>query len=858
MNKIFSITISALLIILTMNGASTEPSRYEGKTVKRVIFLGLKNIDEEDLAYEVAMETQVNTPLNSFSVRTDIINLYNYSGGLFDTIDVSIEESEGGVILTFLFKERKLITEVELKGVGELSETDLTTLISVKIGDPLRIDSIDKSVAQLKAKYVSEGMLNAVIRYDIIPESEEDTVKVVFRIDEGEPLKVQKVSLFGSSKVHVEELLALMETKETGLFRDGVFKRDIFEQDKGKILAYYRQLGYLDAQLLDDGDENVIKYEWTDPDKKEERGIFITLKISEGDIYYFDGYTVKIASHEGDKPVYTIDSITGEFQMATSDYDDDKPVFNDTMFQADRQGISFKYASQGYIFARVVPNRTVTERDVLVDGKIEKRKFVKIDFVIDEGSQAYIEQIIIKGNQKTKDKVIRRELVVKEGELFDARKMQISRELVYNLGFFKQVNVDVRPGSRDGFMNLIIDVEEQPTGTISLGGGYGTTSGFSIFSDLGENNLFGNGQRVGLRLEYGPTRSSVTLSFSERWLLDYPIGFNASIFYNVFTLQAGSLFPDSTEISEYQKEAFGYSLGLSYRFWYYYTVGTLWSHSFKRIVNPSGNSPDTVFILESLGIQEKRAVTMYSYRDSRDNYMNPTSGYRAGAGVTFTGGSILGGEDHFLKYTPEFSIYYSPFTLPYLKSHPCVIEARISATFLREPFSSSSVSSQQNPIINEWLEAEDRLYLGGVETLRGWEYFDFSLPRSWRYVGLYHRIIYGLEFRVPLHPQMLWMALFFDGGALYSDEFWEGHLTGNMKEIVDEDIASGELMRIGDIWNQRNELLSYYKYSYGFGFRIQIPMMPLRFWFGKQMIYDGSFRTISGYNFQFGIGDMRF
>ena len=109
---------------------------------------------------------------------------------------------------------------------------------------------------------------------------------------------------------------------------------------------------------------------------------------------------------------------------------------------------------------------------------------------------------------------------------------------MYNLGFFKQVNIDVRPGSRDGYMNLIVDVEEQPTGTISLGGGYGTTSGFSIFADVAENNLLGNGQRVGVRFEYGPERTSITLSFAERWLFNQPIGLNTSVFYNLYNVKS--------------------------------------------------------------------------------------------------------------------------------------------------------------------------------------------------------------------------------------------------------------------------------------------------------------------------------
>jgi outer membrane protein insertion porin family len=437
--------------------------------------------------------------------------------------------------------------------------------------------------------------------------------------------------------------------------------------------------------------------------------------------------------------------------------------------------------------------------------------------------------------------------------------MQVSREKIFNLGFFKQVNFDVRPGSREGLMNLIVDVEEQPTGTISLGGGYGTTSGFSIFADIGENNLLGNGQRVGLRFEYGPLRSSITLSFNEPWLFDYPVGFNASVFYMLSTVPTSSIFPNSNEEAEYQKQSIGYSLGLSYRFWYYYGVGTVWSHAFKSVINPTGNSSDAVFLEEALGVQQKRTMTFYTYRDSKDNYMNPTRGSRVEFAVAFTGGYFLRGDDHFIKYSPDMYVYYSPFHLPFLKTHPCVIEVRANANFLMPPMMRDKVEQFQARASDEWLESEDRLYIGGPETLRGWEYFDLALPSSWR-IGLYHRILYGAEFRIPIHPQMLWMAFFFDAGSLWTDQFWEKTLTDSSKEILLEDKATKQVYDITDFFDA--DLMYYFKYSYGFGFKIQIPMMPLRFWFGRKMVWTGKdhgyFREIGDFTFQFGIGDMRF
>jgi outer membrane protein insertion porin family len=342
-----------------------------------------------------------------------------------------------------------------------------------------------------------------------------------------------------------------METREKTFFRDGTFNIDVFEQDKDRILALYRERGFLDAQIIEDR----VEYEWRNPQKQDVRGIFIIITIHEGEKYYFDGYTIEIESDNG-KPLFTPESLLRGLQLNKVG-----DIFNDTLFQRDRQTISFRYASEGHIFARVVPNRTITEREVKVGGSPQTRKFVKIDFTISEGPKAYIENIIIKGNRKTKEKVIRRELIIKEGELFNAARMQLSRERVFNLGYFKQVNFDVRPGSRDGYMNLIVDVEEQPSGTISLGGGYGTTSGFSIFADITENNFLGRGQIAGIKFTYGPYMAAVTLSFIERWLFDWPVAFRTSISYGLYTFQESSIFPTGTSVSEYQRQTFGYSLG---------------------------------------------------------------------------------------------------------------------------------------------------------------------------------------------------------------------------------------------------------------------------------------------------------
>ena len=862
-----SILVISIMTLFASQMLYSQASKYEGKMVKKIIFVGLKNTNEDDLLY--VMKTTVGYPLKAVEIRDDIKKIFKK--GNFESIVVEIEEFKDGVRLKFVCKERPVIREIKFKGLDEVSETDLTSVILIKEGATIRKDYLEKSVSAIKKKYEAEGLFNAVVRYEVktIRGEDDNSVRVTFIIDEGEEIKIQKLTILGARMLGVKELYAVMETQEKGLFKEGDFKKDVWEQDKAKLIAYCRQNGYLDTQILDES----VEYEWINPEKKEKRGIFITLKVSEGERYYFDKYSVQIKGKPGET-VFTSKEIMKDFEQTRRG-----AVFNDTLFQMDRQMISMMYASKGYIFARVVPNKTITVEKTVVRGKTETRKLVAVEFVIEEGTQAYVDMIIIKGNKKTKDKVIRREVLLKEGDLFDSRKLQLSREKVYNLGFFKQVNIDVRPGSREGYMNLIVDVEEQPTGTISLGGGYGTTSGFSIFADVAENNLLGNGQRVGVRFEYGPERISGSLSFTERWLLNQPVGVNASIFYNLYNVRSNQTVFQNTSIlntnqtsadeANYKREAIGYALGPSYRFLDYYTIGTSWSHAFTKVKDVSGNSSEEVFYSRKLGYQEKRSIVLFISHDSRDNYLNPTKGFNVDLGANFTGGGVLGGSDHYIKITPEFYFYFSPFHLPFLKSHPCVFELRASGSFIVKPINSNAVdrkqprhsrfyylSGGQFDLKDPWLEPEDRLNLGGPETLRGWDYYDNKFPNSWQNVGLFHRILYGIEFRVPIHPSMLWLVLFLDAGSLWSDPFWEKQLSLDNQKIVARDLLTKDLRHIQDFG--KSDILKYFKYSYGFGFRIQIPMMPLRFWFGRKMIYTGKFKSVGGFQFQFGIGDMRF
>jgi outer membrane protein insertion porin family len=911
-----AVASSSAVFFLSGSRAFSVSSRFEGKTIKKIEFVAVRkisggkeevvkfnNVDGQSLIASENRKNAINKnnkseitydvidteePLRSDRVR-DTIKLL-FSEGKLSDVRVEVQEFGDGVVVRFFCEELPLVSKIEFKGLDKVMETELKEKVLLKEGEPYRRDLMEKSLPAIKKQYFEKGLFNCVLDYkiDTDPDKTDGSIKVTVIIDEGEDVKIAKVSILGANQIHDYELRTFIETKEKKMLDDGNYKQEVFEQDKQKVIAYYKQNGFLNAEIIND--PNQIEYNWENPDDTGSavRAVYITLKIREGERYYFDGYEVKgITGTIGDKEndeFITTDKALASFGLKKRNASDPSErlgvligtssnmdtVLDNTLLEKDRYNLGMEYAHYGHLNARITPTFVERVEDRDVNGRIEKRKFRKYTFTVSEGTPSRIEKIYIRGCKKTKEKVVRREVLLKEesnghAELFDSYKMQMTRERIFNLGFFKEVNIDIRPGSAEDKVNVIIDVQEQPTGTISLGGSWASQSGFSIFADLGEKNLMGTGRSVHLKVSYGPTVMSTTVGFTEPWLMDYPIAFSSSVFFSRRNwTDSNSIFPNSSESAYYTRQTYGYSLGLAYRFWYFFTTGINWTHSWKNIIDADGSCSDTIFIEKSLGIQVKREISTYINYDSRNNYLNPTKGLRATFEVGMIGGVLLRGDDHFMRYSPGIECFYSPFNIPFTENYPIVLEFRASATFLAPPFMRNRVARMQSQERNPWLESDDFLYVGGAGLqgtgiLRGWEWGDTSFPDSWNH-GLFHQVLYGAELRIPIQPQYLWTAFFFDAGSLWGDSFWDRHQTDEVESMFAKDKASGKMYDIDQF--SKVKLMPYFRYSWGFGFKIQIPMMPLRFWFGQKLLWSGTnhgyFKSISGFNFQFSIGDMVF
>jgi len=865
----------------------SQAEKYFGKKIKKIEFQGNKNTSKSDLFDIIQMK--VGMILTAEIVNNDIKNIF--SKGSFSSASIEGAEYEGGAAVTFILEELPIVEEIEFKGMEELTEQEIIETLPLKKDEVFTEKKVLDSVQILIRQYREKGYFNAAIKIKKAePDPKKNIVKVVFIIDEGEEIKIDKITISGAKVFEPDDIKGAMELEEEGWISDGTFTKEKLDTDRKNILTFYRQNGYLDV-LVEDAKWEIL---WKNPQEKNERVIHIQINIKEGEQSFFNGYDIEwnsdFVNRETNKPVYNKEKLYYYMEFTNSDIGD---VFDDEKYNRDKGIINFEYSQLGYIYARV---QAFQEAIILTEEKLKEaenlplqkkykennidyynierlrallreepqkkgKKFIHTRFNISEGSKGYVEEILVKGNTKTMDKVIRRELLIKEGELFNVAKVQRSREEIYNLGFFKEVGIDYRPGSKEGNMNLIFEVQEQPTGMISLGGGYGTMTGFSINADISENNLNGTGQRISGKIIFGPKQTSLGASWTEPWLFDKPWSLTLGTNYMRTLVPAASLDISGKLVEEpyYEEDAFEIGAGLGHEMFanwiHYHRIGTV----FSMASNPSGLVDDSIYLLISQGWQRKNTLTNGISYDNRDNVFNSTKGLKANVSMDIVG-KYLGGHDHYNRYEASTQYYWWPFDFTFfnlirksiLRRWRFVFEHRFSGAFTQQ---TQPVYSEQKKYENLFVESKDKLFIGGYESLRGWDYRDPVHPETWSGGGS-HRLLFGSEFRIPIEPSLVWFVLFFDAGALFQ----------NMDEYVIDETTSDsriENLKISQI-NKKTLSMSYFRYSWGMGIRLQIPIMPIRLYWARKLIWNseaGWFRNHpedKEFHFVFGIGDKRF
>ncbi len=396
---------------------------FERKKIVRITIVGNKRIESE--AIKRLLKAKEGELFSKKKLSADLKRVYNM--GYFDDIRVEAVDVPGGKEVIFTVKEKPTISDISIKGNIALTDDKIKEVLDIKTGSILNIHNVYNNIEMIKGLYKEKGYHNVRVTFNT-ESLKADRANLVFTIEEGEKALIKEIIFEGNDAYSSDHLQGLMKTSEKGFFSwltsSGELNQEVLDQDITKIAAYYHNNGYIQAKVAEPHITFADDY------------IYIKIKIEEGPKFGIGNVTV-----EGDL-------IKPEDELLSLIAINKEKIYNREVIRKDILTLLDVYSDAGYAYADVVPR--INEDPA--------RQEVDIAYTITQGKPVYFEKIIITGNTKTRDKVIRRELKIYEQELFSGKRLKQGSRNLYRLDYFEDIKVNTSKGSSDGKMNLHIDV----------------------------------------------------------------------------------------------------------------------------------------------------------------------------------------------------------------------------------------------------------------------------------------------------------------------------------------------------------------------------------------------------------------
>ncbi|MBV2169534.1 MAG: outer membrane protein assembly factor BamA, partial [Bdellovibrio sp.] len=468
---------------------ASAASVSSGLTIKKIEVSGNRKIEKDAILAKILSKT--GEAYSAQHIREDVEALFKL--GFFNNIEVDRQVSGKDVVLTYKVLEKPSIVEIAYEGNSEVKSEDIGDATGIKAYQLLNMAKVKEAVEKVQKLYEDKGFFLAKVEADVQVLTKDETVRLVFKIRENDKVKVKKITFLGNKHLADGQLKSKMLTQEGGFFSglsgSGQYKQEMFERDVQILRFLYWNQGYVQAKV--DRPQVTVT-----PDKKN---IYITIRIEEGEQY-----------EVGDVD-FAGDILFPKQELYEAIKIDDNGVFAYDVLQKDISDLTAKYGDLGYAYANVIPRTAFNA----------KERKVSLIFEFDKGSKVYFGKINMVGNSKTRDKVIRRELKINEGELYNETRRRQSLENIQRLGYFEEVNFKTSiDAERTEIMNVDISVKERNTGQIQLGAGYGTSQGFTLQGSVNQANFLGKGQNLGASLNLSNTGSYYSLSFTEPYFND--------------------------------------------------------------------------------------------------------------------------------------------------------------------------------------------------------------------------------------------------------------------------------------------------------------------------------------------------
>lgn len=643
------------------------------------------------------------------SLRKDLKTVF--SMGYFDNVEIEVNDSPTGKEVIFRVQEKPLISAISFAGIDELSETDVRDAANIQPNTILNPAKLNDAIKRIKELYKSKGFYNLQAQAKLSYPTPQ-TAEVRFVIKEGEKMSIAAIKFVGNTTFDDGDLEDVIQTSSwswlSWLTEGGILKMDVLQQDAARLGAFYNNHGFIEARI---GTPQV---------EEKEDDLYVTFVIEEGPRYRVGTVDIKGDLIEDKEKLISMLQVRHE------------KFLNREVLRDDTLKLTDMYAEHGYAFAGVEPRIN----------KSTMGKRVDITFNVDQGSLVYFNRIAIQGNTRTRDNVIRRDLTVKEGGVFDSRAIRRSTERLQRLGYFEEVNVTPQPTMNEDEMNVLVDVKEKSTGQFSIGAGYSSSDKLMFMGEISENNFMGMGTRLSLSASLSAVTNRFNLSYTDPRIFDS----NVSAGIDAFNWER--------EYDDYTKDSWGGGLRFGHHLWERWRIFYGYTLSDTTLSDFSENASD--YLLRSADINITSSVRVSLVRDTRNRMFNTSSGSKNNLSVKYAGG-VLGGDAAFTKLEGSSSWF---FPMPF------------STVFHIKGAAGQAFENEDGK-----LPVYENFYLGGMNSIRGFKSSSISPldPENGEKYGGDKMWYSNIEVSFPLLTDAgLHGVVFTDFGNVYAeDDDWD-------------------------------------------------------------------------------------
>ena len=724
---------------------------------------------EDDVVFG-AIETRRGDLYDVERLNADLRALFKL--GYFADVRIKVEDSAAGKIVTFLFEEKPAVKEFVIEGNKKIKDDKINETIDLKPNTILSVAKIKENIEKIRQLYEADGFFMVDIHHEIEP-LDNNRVKVIIRITEYRKIYIKRIDFVGNQAFDEDTLRKQLQTKAGHVMsfmgQSGVYRETMFAQDLQMLRMFYANHGYF-VQV----GRPVVTL------SADKRWMYISVSVNEGPQYFIESIDI-----DGDL-LFKKEDLMKLLTIQVGE------VFSRGKFEQSLNELKNRYTDVGYAFAEVEP-------DVTPDPETRR---VKIKFSINKGKLAYIERIEIVGNDRTRDKVVRRELYIREGDLFSGPGIRQSKERLMRMGYFDEVAIKWRRGSADDLVIVDIEVKERMQGNFIIGVGFSSLENFFGTAQVSHNNLFGYGWKLSLMAEVGAYRKNFQLQFREPYLLDSRWIFGTTL--------------NNTERDYFSFQRKDRGAYVSFGRPLYWDVEAHLGYQYQQVEITDVDNRAALFLTLQEGQKITTSTRFTLQRDTVNHPFDPTAGAKVSASTEWASENF-GGDLNFLKYTVMARRYFP-------------IYWDISLMVNGEAGYADNLDPGRLPIT-------ERYFLGGLNSVRGFYsrslgptetsfiHYNYQDPTSTMaevesVIGGNKYLQGNIELLIPIVKQLgLKGLLFYDAGNAFIEEDWY-----NLREL---------------------------RQSWGFGIRWISPIGPLRFEWGFPLYrQEGEDKQV----FEFGIG----